>query len=107
MTKTRPNGKMKKINVVIDGKREYLSFNKIANLAQSKGVPTFFNMGDKVGSFSMSRDINDFATKFTVLFYPDFITKTFKINIQHDGVWFWEVPTLTKKQLFNLTSPVL
>lgn len=107
MTTNRITSKSKKINVVIDGKRQYLSFSKIANLAQAKGVPTFFNMGDKVGSLSMSRDINDFATKFTLLFYPDFVTKTFKINIQHDGVYFWEVPTLTKKQLFNLTNPFI
>jgi|APGre2960657404_1045060.scaffolds.fasta_scaffold262703_3 hypothetical protein len=99
--------KATRINVLIDGQRQQLSFNKIAELGLKIGKPMRYNMGDKVGAFSMSNNIEDFATKFTLLFYKDFANRTFKVNMDYNGIHFYEVKSITKQMLYDLTSPTL
>jgi translation initiation factor RLI1 len=107
MAKIENHFSKKNINVVIDGIRKQMSFQEIENLVISKGKPTRYDIGGNKSPMSIDNSIERFAQKFTVTFFTDYEKRVFKLNIEHNGATFWNVPVLTKTDLFNLTSPTL
>jgi hypothetical protein len=94
------------INIVLDGNRKKMSFQQIEDLLIEKGVPTKYRMGNKFGGLSGSHSVETFANHFTLLFYTNYSEQTFKLNIDFMGVTFWEVPSLTKQDLFLINNPL-
>ena len=107
MTKIVNDFSKKNITVVVDGKREQMSFQEIENLVIAKGKPTRYNIGGNPSPMSIDNSIENFAQKFTTVFFTDYKDRVFKLNIEYNGATFWNVPVLTKTDLFNLTSPTL
>ena len=95
------------INVIVDGVRKQMSFQEIEQLLIQKGKPTHYRIGNNRSPFAVDCSVESFAQKFTVTFYRNYSQKAFKLNIEHSGATFWEVPVMTKAMLFNLTSPAL
>lgn len=109
MTNIAKNFEFKSIQlqVVIDGERKSMSFQEIEDLVISKGKPRRYDMANKVGFYSSDFSIESFAQRFVTMFYTDYKEMTFKVNIEWYGAAFFEVPSLTKQDVFLLTSPVL
>lgn len=98
---------LNRINVIVEGTRKQMSFQEIEQLLIAKGKPTHYRIGNNRSPFAVDSSVENFAQKFTVTFYPDYSAKVFKLNIEHSGATFWEVPVMTKAMMFNLTSPKL
>ncbi|MDI9256359.1 hypothetical protein [Flavobacterium sedimenticola] len=107
MTKITNDFSKKNLNVVVEGKRMQMSFQEVEELVKSKGKPTRYDIGGIASPMSIDNSIEKFAQKFTTVFFPDYKDRVFKINIEFNGATFWNVPVLTKQDLFNLTSPTL
>ena len=107
MTKIANDFIKKNLNVVVDGKRMQMSFQEVEELVIAKGKPSRYNIGGNVSPMAIDNSIENFAQKFTTVFFPDYQSRVFKLNIEFSGATFWNVPVLTKQDLFNLTSPTL
>lgn len=94
-----------KLTVVLDEKRQVLTFEQIDAIRKERLKYKRYNMGNKIGAFSACSDLENFAQNFCVTFYPDYEKRTFRVNIDHQGVTFWEAPTLEKNDLLLLTKP--
>ena len=93
------------LTVVLDEKRQVLTFEKIDAIRKERLKTRTFNMGNKIGAYSISNDLENFAHNFCVTFYPDYEKRTFRVNIDHQGVTFWETPIFEKNDLLLLTKP--
>jgi hypothetical protein len=96
--------KTRLINVELNNVKQKMTFEQIAKLAEGK--PTCYYIGDSPSAMARSNSIEDFAQKFLNVFYKEYEHRTFKINIQYDGVWFWEVKPNTKEVLKALVKEI-
>jgi hypothetical protein len=96
--------KTRLINVELNNVKQKMSFEQIAKLAENK--PTCYYIGGNPSAFARSSSIEDFAQKFVTVFYKEYEHRVFKVNIQYDGVWFWEVKPNTKEVLKALVRDI-